>query len=84
MGEKYISMVSYIACQQDNSLPIEEKNLHVQDYFFYTAIPLGFIEPKEINNGGMAPYAELKISKRTFKELPSLPLSQEKNSLRTF
>ena len=55
------------------------KNLHVQDYFFYTAIPPGFIEPKEINNGEMAPYAELKISKRTFKELPFLPfIAREK------
>ena len=79
---KYISAVSYIACQQDNSLPNRGKNLHVQDYFFYTAIPPGFIQPKEINNGEMAPYAELKISKRTFKELPFPFLSQEKNSLK--
>lgn len=57
--------------------------MHVKDYFFYTAIPPGFIQPKEINNDEMAPYAELKISKRTFKELPFLPLSQEKKSLRT-
>ena len=82
---KYISAVSYIACQQDNSLPNRGKNLHVQDYFFYTAIPPGFIQPKEINNGEMAPYAELKISKRTFKELPfpSLFYRKRKIPLRT-
>ena len=33
-ARKYISVVSYIACQQDNSLPIEEKTCTYKITFF--------------------------------------------------